>query len=134
MLIASPDKFAAEFNHMVPGAYRSIDAQDVRDMTHCGLIGRYGHYGRPDIETIRGILQHEELRQKRADKDTTVQNQEPLRCKRCGKPLSYQQYGKKGRPREYCPACEAFRARERYQRYSTTRKLKQKHQTEIKVM
>jgi len=54
--ILSPDRFAAEFNAVVPGAYRKVDAEDVRCMTSCGLIGRYGHYYRSDLETVRAIL------------------------------------------------------------------------------
>jgi len=47
--ILSPDKFAEWFNNVVPGAYRSITAQDIRDMTECGLVAHYGYYIRQDL-------------------------------------------------------------------------------------
>jgi hypothetical protein len=64
MFITSPGKFAAIFSAMYPGAYLTVVAQDVNDMTDCGLIGRYGSYGRQDLETVRAVLQYEQLRQK----------------------------------------------------------------------
>ncbi len=47
----SPDRFAKEFNEVVPGAYRRITTHDVLDMTNCGLIGHYSYYGESDIRT-----------------------------------------------------------------------------------
>ncbi|MFC1979561.1 hypothetical protein ACFLVS_01620 [Chloroflexota bacterium] len=47
MDITSPDKFAAWFNKTYLGAYRSITARDIEDMTICGLIGRYRYYSPP---------------------------------------------------------------------------------------
>jgi len=43
-LITNPQKFADLFNAKVPGAYRQVSADDIRDMTTCGLIARYGEY------------------------------------------------------------------------------------------
>lgn len=54
-----PNRFAVWFNRVVPGAYRQITAEDVLDMTQCGLIGRYGEYMQLDIEIVRGVLQYE---------------------------------------------------------------------------
>jgi len=113
--ILSPDKFAAEFNSVVAGTYRRIDAEDVRCLTECGLIGRYSYYMREDLQTVRAILLYEQLRdeseRKACLKDT------PKTCKRCGQPLSSQSDGRKGRPNEYCPDCEPFRGRERYRKW-----------------
>ena len=64
MIITSPEKFAVLFNEKYPGTYRKITTQDVRDMTTCGLIGRYGFYLRVDLETIRGILEYEQLQRR----------------------------------------------------------------------
>jgi hypothetical protein len=51
--ITSPDRFASQFNALVPGAYRSITVQDIKDLHECGLIGRYDYYGRQDIQIVR---------------------------------------------------------------------------------
>jgi hypothetical protein len=59
---ADPMKFAARFNSAVPGAHRIITAADIRALTHCGLIGRRGFYERSDVETVRGLLQYELVR------------------------------------------------------------------------
>lgn len=66
MFNTSPEKFAALFNEKYSGAYRQITAQDVRAMTTCGLIGRYDVYFQDDLELIRGLLQYEQLREKRS--------------------------------------------------------------------
>ena len=83
--ILSPDKFATEFNAVVPGAYRQITTEDVRDMTSCGLIARYGFYGRTDIETVRIILLYEQMREERSRK--ACLKEAPRMCKRCEQPL-----------------------------------------------
>ena len=57
-------KFAAKFNSTVPGAFRPITADDVRQLAHCGLIGRRGFFERADVETIRGILWYEHFRER----------------------------------------------------------------------
>ena len=111
----SPDRFAAEFNAAVPGAYRKIDAQDIRDLTECGLIGRYGFYGRADLETVRAILLYEQLRDERERK--AYLKDTPRTCKRCGKSLSSQSDGRRGRPSEYCADCEPYRNRSRYENW-----------------
>ena len=110
--VVSPDKFAEWFNSVVPGAYRKIIAQDIRDLTKCGLIGRYGQYYRADLETVRATLLYELLRDERERK--ACLKDAPKTCKRCDQPLSSQPNGRRGRPSEYCLDCEPFRGRERY--------------------
>jgi len=61
-VVADTEKFAARFNSTVPGAYRIITVNDIRQMAHCGLIGRHGFFERADLETVRGILRYEWLR------------------------------------------------------------------------
>ena len=132
-LITSAGRFATLFNSKVPGAYRPISADDIRLMTECGLVGRYGYYGREDMQTVIGILRYEQLREKRAHsppKDTTI---ELPHCKSCGEPVPPPSEGKRGRPKEYCSRCEASRAKERSRRWRR-RRLKQKVKTEIGVM
>ncbi|MBN2185937.1 MAG: hypothetical protein JW732_00575 [Dehalococcoidia bacterium] len=60
-LITSPEKFAVLFNAKMPGAYGQVTADNIREMTTCGLIGRYGYFIHLDIETVRAILQYEQL-------------------------------------------------------------------------
>jgi len=76
-LIVKPEDFAAWFNKAIPGAYRSITAQDVHDMVTSGLIGRYGYYIQLDIETVRAILQYEQLRENRKKKDEILVTSKP---------------------------------------------------------
>jgi hypothetical protein len=116
-LSQSPDRFAELINGVMPGAYRNITVQDIRDMTICGLIGHYGYYGHSDIETVRAILQYEQLREKRIQEQLIEDKSEPQKCKRCGQPLPYQRELKKGRHREYCQQCESSRVKERYLRW-----------------
>ena len=108
--VLTPDKFAALFNSMVPGAYRQVTAQDVQDMTRCGLIGRYGYYGRADIETVRAILQYEQIRRDREQQANVAR-----KCKRCGEVLP--DCDGVGRPKEYCAECESFRGKERWRKW-----------------
>jgi hypothetical protein len=68
-LIVKPEDFAAWFNKAIPGAYRSITTQDIQDMVTSGSIGHYGYYMQLDIETVRAILQYEQLRENRKKKD-----------------------------------------------------------------
>lgn len=117
MFITSPEKFVEWFRLEVPGAYRDLTSQDVRDMTNCGLIGRYGFYIRQDLETVRAVLQYEQLRQKRIQKYSTEDKAQPLKCKSCGQSLIYQHEAKKGRRREYCQQCESSRVKERYRKW-----------------
>jgi len=65
VFVSSPEKFADWFNSKILNACRKVTADDVRIMTECNLIGRYRFYGRQDLETIRGILQYEQLRENR---------------------------------------------------------------------
>jgi len=109
--ILSPDRFAEWFNLVVPGAYRKVTVQDIRDMTECGFIGKYQYYGRADLETVRAILLYEQMREERL-----AQSKKRPTCKMCGKPFS-KCHDKRGRPREYCFDCEPLRGRERYRKW-----------------
>lgn len=120
-LITSPGKFAKYFNSKVPGAYRPITEKDIRLLTECGLIQRHGYYIRSDLETVRAILQYEQLRERITKKPPMDETKEPPRCKLCGEPLPPEPEGKKGRPREYCAGCESKRARERNRRWRRRR-------------
>jgi len=109
-LITSPSKFADFFNTKVIGAYRQITADDVRDMTTCGLIGKHGGwYLQLDLETVRAILQYEQLRENREKRDEIRDEERVLHCRRCGVVLDRPD-GKKGRRREYCDACQSSRS------------------------
>jgi len=83
--IISPDKFAEWFNEVVPGSCRTVTTQDIRDMVECGLIGHYSYYGRADLETVRAVLQYEQIRNERSEKASL--KDVPKTCKRCGKTL-----------------------------------------------
>ena len=112
MLTCSPQKFAEWFNEKYPGAYRQVVAQDVKDMTDCGLLYRRGYYsGSNDGEIIRAVLQYEQLRENRLTQQSNEKM--PPCCRRCGEPLIANPQGKPGRPKEYCPGCETYRNRER---------------------
>ena len=123
MFINSPKEFADWFNKKYPGAYRPITAVDVRNLTECGLIGRYRSYSPfQDGETIRGILQYEQLRQKESTQESTVDKLELPKCKMCDYILPPEPEDKKGRPREYCTSCESSRNRERYRKWRKRKK------------
>jgi hypothetical protein len=121
-LTGNTERFAAQFNAKLPGAYRQITVQDVRDMTDCGLIRRYGYYIHSDLETVRAVLQYEELIETRMRKSPEEDKLQILCCKLCGDPLPTKHEGKKGRPREYCPKCESLRRRNRYRKWRIRRK------------
>ena len=114
--VLSPDKFAEWFNEAVPGAYRKLTVQDIRDITECGLIMKYNYFSRDDLEIVRAVLQYEQLRQERESKTNTVRT-----CKRCGQPLPTE-HGK-GRPHEYCDKCESSRGRERWRKWHEKQKI-----------
>jgi hypothetical protein len=112
VVTCGPEEFAEWFNERYPGAYRHIVTEDIKDLTDRGLIHHRGYYGgSSDGETIRAILQYEQLR----EKPLTQQRIEKMRpcCRRCGKPLILTLQDKPGRPKEYCPVCEPFRNKER---------------------
>jgi hypothetical protein len=123
MFITSPDRFAEWFNEKIPDACRKITSKDVRLMTECKLMGRYRFYDRQDMETVRAVLQYEQLQQKRIQEQPTQDKSEPPKCKRCGQPLPYQHEAKKGRRREYCSGCEPFRVRERNRKWRRKRQV-----------
>ena len=112
MITSNPYKFAEWFNYKYPGAYRQLTFEDVKHLTDCGLIPRYGYYsGSIDGELIRRIVQYEQLRENRSanqDKEKKL-----LICKSCGQPLVPNPESKPGRPKEYCSECESFRNKER---------------------
>jgi len=108
-LTTRPDKFAAEVNAKLPGAHRQITVGDVKDMVVCGLIGKFDCFLDLDIETVRAILQYEQLRLDRRKRDEIRDSEGIMHCRRCGVALSKPD-GKCGRPREYCPACESSRS------------------------
>ena len=83
-LIVKPEGFAAWFTRVMPGAYRQVSADDIRDMTACGLIGRYDCYIQLDIETVRAILQYEQLRQNRQKRADIRDSDGSIQCRRCG--------------------------------------------------
>ena len=124
MFINSPGNFAAWFNEKYPGAYRATTAEDVRDMTTCGLIGRYRSYSKSqDGETVRGILQYEQMREQRSAQQKSVKDKlEPSKCKRCEQPLPPESDIKTGRHKEYCPGCESFRNKERQEKLRRRRR------------
>jgi Zn finger protein HypA/HybF involved in hydrogenase expression len=117
MSITRPDIFAEWFKSEVPGAYRAITSQDIRDMTDCGLIGKFKYYLHSDLEIVRAVLQYEQLWKKRIEEQKIEDKSEQLKCKRCGQPLPYRHEAKKGRRREYCQQCESSRAKERYRKW-----------------
>ena len=123
MEIISPEQFAVWFNDKYQGAYRKISADDARDMTACGLIGRHRYYSlSQDGEMVRGILEYEQMREKRSARPTLEGKQEPPKCKRCAQPLPLEPEIKRGRPKEYCPVCESFRNKERNRRWRKRKK------------
>ena len=119
----SPDRFAREFNEVVPGVYRRITTQDILDMTACGLIGKYDCYPHNDIETVRAILRYEELRQKRIEKQPPNSMSDIRTCRLCGTILPANPIGKYGRPKEYCASCEPARSKTRYQKWRARRQV-----------
>jgi len=119
----SPDRFAKDFNELVPGAYRRITSDDVRDMTDCGLIGKYYFYGHDAIETVRAILRYEELRQKRIEKQPSDSISDIRTCRLCGTILPIEPKGKYGRPKEYCASCEPVRTKKRYQKWRDRKRI-----------
>lgn len=116
-MFINPDKFAAYFNSVVPGAQRQVIAQDVRDMTEAGLIGKYRYYGSYDLEVVRGVLEHERLRSTRSE-ELAVRDLDGVRhCKKCGVLLPHIAQSQAGRPREYCDGCESLRGADRARRW-----------------
>ena len=114
--VLDPNRFAEWFNEKVPGAYRKLTTQDAQDLAEVGLIGKYGYYGRSDIETARAVLQYEQLREQRSQQENKVRT-----CKRCGQPLPAE--CGRGRPREYCDGCESTRSRERWRKWHEKQKI-----------
>ena len=115
-LIVRSEDFVEWFAKAIPGAFRSIDVEDVQDMTTCGLIGRFDHYIHLDIETVRAILQYEQLRHNRQKRDEIRDDDGAIHCRGCGVVLAKPD-GRKGRPNEFCDKCQPFRGRERYRKW-----------------
>jgi len=108
-IVTSPEKFANEVNVKLLGAHRQITIEDVKDMTSCGLIGRYGYYIHLDIETVRAVLQYGQLRQNRQKRDEIRDDDGVIHCRGCSVVLAKPE-GKKGRRKEYCDACQSSRS------------------------
>jgi hypothetical protein len=124
--ITSPDIFAQVFNARVPGAYRRITTNDIRDMVECGLIGRHNYHYESDLETVRGVLQYEQLREQRLNqKISTNDKSGPPKCRMCGQPLPIEPESKGGRPKEYCPDCNSLRGGIRQ------KKVRQRHRNQF---
>jgi len=115
VFITSAEEFAEQFNEKYPGIFRRITREDINDMTACGLIHRYrGYSSSMDGETVRAILQYEQLREKRSVQQNKDEK-DPI-CKICGKLLPPNPEGKVGRHKEYCSECEPIRNRDRQKR------------------
>jgi len=72
-IMANPGRFAAKFNTTVPGAYRQVTVDDIRQMAQCGLIGRCGFFDRSDLETVRGLLQYEQFRERATEREMELE-------------------------------------------------------------
>ena len=78
MVTCGPEKFAEWFNDKYPGVYRKVVTDDVKDMTDCGLFYHHGYYsGSSDCETIRAVLQYEQLRENRLTRQSNEKNPQP---------------------------------------------------------
>ena len=71
--MANPERFAAKFNSTLPGAYRQVTEDDIRQMAQCGLIGRCGFFDRSDQETVRGLLQYEQFRERATEREMELE-------------------------------------------------------------
>jgi hypothetical protein len=80
-----------------------------------------------DIEIVRAVLQYEQLRQNRQNREEIRDVDGVIHCRQCGVVLDVKPSDKRGRPKEYCPECEATRGRERYRKW-------QNRQTSIVAM
>jgi hypothetical protein len=110
----------------VPGAYRRVTADDIRDMVECGLIGRHNYHYESDLETVRGILQYEQMREQRSNRIISTKNvSEPPKCKICGEPLPSERKHRGERPKEYCPDCNSLRGGVRQ------KKVRQRHRNQF---
>ena len=74
-VMSDPVKFASRYNAAVPGSHRAVTPDDIRVLAHCGLIGRHGFFDRTDLETVRGILQYEKVRNIRFERSERVYGQ-----------------------------------------------------------
>ena len=71
------------------------------DMTTSRLIGHYRYYSKAlDGETIRALLEYEQLREKRSQQKSAEDKLEPPKCRMCRQPLSPESESKTGRPKE----------------------------------
>ena len=82
-LLSNPAKFADWFNMKYPDVYRPITTEDIKDMTMCGLIKRYGFFIRDDLKIVEGILKYELKRAERSTQEPTNKGKSP-KCRRCG--------------------------------------------------
>jgi hypothetical protein len=116
-VITNIKKFVSWLNDILPGVYRQITVQDAQLLTKLGLIGRYGYYGHQDLETIRGLLRYEELREKRILKEEAQATIDVPRCTRCHQPLPPHPQDRRGRPIAYCATCQPYRNKERHRNW-----------------
>jgi hypothetical protein len=98
-----------------PAACRKITSDGVCLMTECKLIGMYRFYGCQDMETVRAVLQYEQLRGHRPIKQD--KEKKPPCCKSCGQQLPPDPEVKFGRPKEYCNNCEPSRSKLRNRKW-----------------
>ena len=115
--VNNPKMFAAEFNQKIPHAHRKVDAGDIQLMTDCGLIARYGHYLRDDLQTVMAVLKYEHLQQNRLKRDAIRDSDGAIHCRLCGVLLEAERNGLRGRPKEYCQNCEASRSKDRQRKW-----------------
>jgi len=116
-LITSPISFSSWFNTEVPGAYRSISAEDAHALTKFGLIGKHGFFSRDDLQRVIGLLNYEQWREKQqvnGQKETILDLQ---KCKLCGEPVTNPADNARGRHKEYCKKCEPLRAKTRFKKW-----------------
>ncbi|MFC1848126.1 hypothetical protein ACFLXV_02290 [Chloroflexota bacterium] len=71
--MANPGRFATKFNSTLPGAYRQVTEDDIRQMAQYGLIGRCGFFDRSDQETVRGLLQYEQFRERATEREMELE-------------------------------------------------------------
>jgi hypothetical protein len=92
-----PEDLVVWFIRVLPGAYRQIAVEDVKDLTTCGPIGKYGFNGNLDPEMVRCILLYERVRQNRQRRDEIKDSEGIVHCRRCGAALG-EPDRKRGRP------------------------------------
>ena len=117
MFIRGAEEFVVWFNMKHPGAPRPITVVDVENLKACELIHRHGLYlTSEDGKTVMGVLKYAQMMERRTAQEANDEA-EPKKCKMCGEPLPSKAQAKKGRPKQYCLACQSSRAAERYRKW-----------------